>query len=117
MGSEVPIRGAEGHAADVFEKRDDVRSFDKNYHLGFQIYYMWAGSPQRYVPDFLIHLAGGTILALKIKGIDSPQNKAKRDALNEWVKAINAACGFGHWTCDVAFNPSEVQDIITKHRS
>ncbi len=28
----------------------------------------------------------------------SPQNKAKRDALNEWVKAINAAGGFGRWT-------------------
>jgi type III restriction enzyme len=43
------------------------------------------------------------------------QNKAKRDALNEWVKAINAAGGFGRWTWDVAFKPGEVQDIITKH--
>ncbi|MBM9595508.1 hypothetical protein JM664_13500 [Rhodobacteraceae bacterium MCCB 386] len=105
----------EGHAANVFEKRDDVLSYAKNDHLGFQIYYMWAGSRRRYVPDILVRLAGGTILALEIKGTDSPQNKAKRDALNEWVKAINAAGGFGRWAWDVAFKPGEVQDIIARH--
>jgi len=105
----------EGHAANLFEKRDDVLSYAKNDHLGFQIYYMWAGSRRRYVPDFLVRLAGGTILALEIKGTDSPQNKAKRDALNEWVKAMNTAGGFGRWGWDVAFKPGEVQDIITKH--
>jgi type III restriction enzyme len=66
-------------------------------------------------PSRMEYSAGGTTLALEIKGTDSPQNKAKRDALNEWVKAINAAGGFGRWTWDVAFKPSEVQDIITKH--
>ncbi|SHJ34652.1 type III restriction enzyme [Palleronia salina] len=76
---------------------------------------MWAGSRRRYVPDFLVRLSGGTILALEIKDTDSPQNKAKRDALREWVKAINAAGGFGRWAWDVAFKPGEVQDIILKH--
>ena len=76
---------------------------------------MWAGSRRRYVPDFLIRLANGTIVALEIKGNDSPQNKAKRDALNEWVTAINAVGGFGRWAWDVAFKPGDVQDILTKH--
>jgi type III restriction enzyme len=53
-------------------------------------------------------------LALAIKDTDSPQNKAKRRALNEWVRAINAAAGFGRWAWDVAFNPGDVQEIITK---
>ena len=105
----------EGHAANVFENRDDVEAYAKNDHLGFRIYYMWAGSRRRYVPDFLVRLSGGKLLALEIKGTDSPQNKAKRDALNEWVKAINAAGGFGRWAWDVAFKPGEVQDIITRH--
>lgn len=82
---------------------------------GFQIQYMWAGSRRRYVPDFLVRLSVGKMLALEIKGTDSPQNKAKRDALNEWVKAINASGGFGCWSWDVAFKPGDVQDIITKH--
>jgi type III restriction enzyme len=102
------------YAANVFEKRIDVLAYARNDHLGFLIYDMWPGSRRRYVPDFLVRPAGGTILALEIKGPDSPQNKAKRGVLNEWVKAINAAGGFGRWTWDVAFKPSEVQDIITK---
>lgn len=105
----------EGHATNIFEKREDVIAYAKNDHLGFQVYYMWAGSRRRYVPDFLVRLASGTILALEIKGTDSPQNKAKRDALNEWVKAVNEAGGFGHWAWDVAFKPVEIQDIVTKH--
>jgi type III restriction enzyme len=105
----------EGFAANVFEQREDVLAYAKNDHLGFQVYYMWAGSRRRYVPDFLVRLAGGTLLALEIKGTDSPQNQAKREALAEWVQAINAAGGFGHWAWDVAFQPSEVRDILTKH--
>jgi type III restriction enzyme len=62
-----------------------------------------------------VRLAGGTTLALEIKGADSPQNKAKRDALTEWVKTINVAGGFGRWAWNVAFEPGEVQDIITMH--
>nr|WP_207190994.1 DEAD/DEAH box helicase family protein [Halochromatium salexigens] len=105
----------EGHAANVLESRDEVIAYAKNDHLGFQIYYLWAGSRRRYVPDFLIRLANGQQLALEIKGTDSPQNQAKREALSEWVSAINSSGGFGHWAWDVAFQPSEVQDIITKH--
>lgn len=105
----------EGHAANVFEGHNEVAAYVKNDHLGFQIQYMWAGSRRRFVPDFLVKLANGTMLALEIKGTDSPQNKAKRGALSEWVKAINGAGGFGVWAWDVAFNPSDVQDIIIKH--
>ena len=104
----------EGHAANILEKRDDVIAYAKNDHLGFQIYYMWAGSRRRYVPDFLIRFTSGVTLALEIKGTDSPQNQAKRHALNEWVQAINAAGGFGQWAWDVAFNPDEVQDILDR---
>lgn len=104
----------EGHAANILEKRDDVVAYAKNDHLGFQIYYMWAGSRRRYVPDFLIRFTNGVTLALEIKGTDSPQNQAKRHALNEWVQAINAAGGFGQWAWDVAFNPDEVQDILDR---
>ncbi len=105
----------EGHAANVLETRDEVLAYAKNDHLGFLVYYMWGGSRRRYVPDFIVRFAGGTTLALEIKGSDSPQNKAKRDALDEWVKAINAAGGFGQWAWDVAFSPGEIQDIVSKH--
>lgn len=104
----------EGYAANLFEARDDVIAYAKNDHIGFQIHYMWAGSRRRYVPDFLVRLASGKTLVLEIKGQDSPQNQAKRDALSEWIKAVNATGGFGGWNWDVAFAPGEVQDIIGK---
>lgn len=105
----------EGYAANVLETRDEVLAYAKNDHLGFQVYYMWAGSRRRYLPDFLVRLRDGTLLALEVKGTDSPQNKAKREALDEWVKAVNAAGGFGRWAWDVAFRPEDVRDVITRH--
>lgn len=105
----------EGHAANLFEQSGKVASYAKNDHLGFQIQYMWGGSRRRYLPDFLVKFENGKILALEIKGKDSPQNKAKRDALDQWVKAINGYGGFGIWSWDVAFDPAEIQDIIARH--
>ena len=104
----------EGHAANVFEQSDDVLAYAKNDHLGFQVHYLWSGSRRRYIPDFLVKFTSGKLLALEIKGTDSPQNRAKRDALAEWVEAVNAAGGFGEWSWDVAFAPAEVRDIIER---
>lgn len=105
----------EGYAANVFETSNEVVAYAKNDHLGFAVYYMWHGSRRRYVPDFMVKLSNETLLALEIKGSDSPQNKAKRDALDEWVRAINANGGFGRWAWDVVFEPGGLQDIIIKH--
>lgn len=105
----------EGHAANILESTNEVIAYAKNDHLGFQIYYMWQGSRRRYVPDFLIRYASGKLLALEIKGRDSAQNQAKRAALDEWVKAVNAAGGFGIWAWDVALDPAQVKDIVLKH--
>lgn len=105
----------EGHAANVFERSSDVLSYAKNDHLGFQIQYLWSGSRRRFVPDFLVKYTSGKMLALEIKGTDSPQNKAKRDALAEWVDAVNEIGGFGQWSCGVAFEPSEIEDIVRRN--
>lgn len=105
----------EGHAADLMEKHDQVVSYAKNDHLGFQIHYLWQGSKRRYIPDFIVKFKSGKILALEIKGVDSPQNKAKRAALDEWVAAVNSVGGFGEWTADVAFQPAEIRDILDRH--
>jgi type III restriction enzyme len=106
----------EQYAANVFESSNEVGSkvlaYAKNDHLGFQIHYLWQGSRRRYIPDFLVKLANGKTLALEIKGEDSPQNQAKRDALAEWVTAVNSAGGFGKWAWGVAFEPIQVQDIL-----
>jgi type III restriction enzyme len=107
--------GWEGYAAGVFERRNDVAAYAKNDHLGFQIVYMWLGSRRKFTPDFLIRLANGRTLVLEIKGRDSPQDKAKREALAEWIAAINSDKGFGEWSHAVAFSPNEIDDIVHRH--
>jgi type III restriction enzyme len=105
----------EAHAANALETSPLVRAYAKNDHLGYQVHYMWNGARRRFVPDFLIKLANGKTLVLEIKGEDSEQNKAKRSALDAWVKGVNAKGGFGIWCCDVAFELSQMQDILQRH--
>ena len=105
----------EGYAANLFETSQGVVSYVKNDHLGFQIYYMWNGSRRRFIPDFILRLANGKTLVLEIKGVDDDQNSAKRSALAAWVQGVNQKGGFGVWVHDVAFTPSQVQDIVRQH--
>lgn len=106
----------EAYTANVLEKRTEVQSFAKNDHLGFNIYYLWRGSKRKFVPDFLIKLANGKQLVLEIKGEDSEQNRAKRMALDAWVRAVNSRGGFGTWSWDVVkAEPAGVDDVIVHH--
>ena len=57
---------------------------------------------------------GGKILVVEIKGEDFDKNRAKRDALDFWVKAVNKRSGFGTWCWDVAFSPTQVDEILAR---
>lgn len=103
------------YTADVLEKDPNVLAYAKNDHLGFQVFYIWNGSRRRFIPDYLIRLANGKTLVLEIKGQDKEQNRAKRAALDMWVKAVNAKGGFGVWAWDVALEPAKIRDIIAHH--
>ena len=103
------------YAANIFDTSPLVSAWVKNDHLGFQVFYLWGGSRRRFIPDFLVRLTNGKTLVLEIKGEDSLQNRAKRDALGQWAEAVNAKGGFGPWCWDVAFAPAQVQDILARH--
>jgi type III restriction enzyme len=92
-------------------------SYAKNDHLGFQIHCLWNGSRHRYLPDFFVRLANGKTLVLEIKGVDDDRNRAKRSALEIWVKGVNQRGGFGVWAADVAFEPWQIRDIVERHAS
>ena len=77
--------------------------------------YTYAGMVRKYIPDFLIKLDNGKMLVLEIKGKDSEQNRAKREALAEWCQAVNGLGDYGDWYADVAFNTAEVDGIINKY--
>jgi type III restriction enzyme len=100
----------------VVEAHPAVAAWVKNDHLGFSILYLWNGSKRKYIPDVLIRYASGKTLVLEIKGVDSPQDQAKRAALAQWVEAVNAHGGFGTWAADVVVgDASGMQDVVEKH--
>jgi type III restriction enzyme len=102
----------EQYAANVFEKSDHVAAYAKNDHLGFQIYYLWcpqalrAGFPRASVER---QDDGG-----RDQGQDSEQDRAKRAALDTWVKGVNTKGGFGTWCWDVAFEPAQIHDLVQR---
>ena len=79
------------------------------------MFYIHRGAVRKYRPDFLIRMASGTTLVLEIKGQDSERDRTKRSFLDEWVRAVNAHGGFGHWSSDVAMSLGEVEDILARH--
>ena len=53
---------------------------------------------------------------LEIKGLDSPQDQAKRAALAKWVQAVNEHGGFGTWAWDVVLGEAAgLRDVIDAH--
>ena len=110
--------GWETSEARFLDKSEMVKSFVKNDHLGYSIMYNHNGIIRKYFPDFIIRLSNNEYLVLEVKGKDSPQNKTKRDYLDEWVKAVNNHGGFGKWHWIVSFNPADikhkVQEVLSK---
>jgi type III restriction enzyme len=106
---------SEAHWLDHRDMTDMVAAWAKNDHLGFEIRYIYAGGVARYRPDFLIRLRDGRILVLEVKGQDTPRDQAKRQALAEWVEAVNVDGRFGQWCCDVSFAPGDVLDILARN--
>ena len=97
------------------DKNPDVKAWAKNDHLGFAVKYVYGGTTRKYLPDFLVKLVNGKTLILEVKGIESEQDIAKREALCEWVKAVNAVHTYGEWVCDSCMSPAEIDGVIIKY--
>jgi type III restriction enzyme len=107
----------EAHWLDHRDTKHVVAAWAKNDHLGFEIRYIFAGGVSKYRPDFLVRLHDGRVLVLEVKGKETPRDKAKREALAEWVDAVNADGRFGQWAADVSISPGDVLDILQRHSS
>lgn len=98
--------------AKTINESNVVKSFVKNDHLNFVIYYNYQGIVRRFLPDFLIKLTTGENLIIETKGQDNEQNKTKRAYLDEWCRAINKHGGFGKWSWAVSFDPNDLDQIL-----
>lgn len=103
----------EASEAYFLEKSEHVKSFVKNDHLGFQIFYNYNGVIRKYYPDFIIRLSNNEYLILEVKGQDDQKSQIKREFLNAWINAVNEYGGFGHWHWAVSYHPSDVEKKIT----
>ena len=108
----------EKKASQELETNPLVKSWVKNDRLGFSIRYQYKGETRDYFPDFLVKVKGYdgncTMLVLEIKGQESSQSEAKRDALDEWIGAVNKDCRFGRWAHGTARDPdgADVAKIV-----
>jgi type III restriction enzyme len=112
----VSDSGWEGTTSYMLDQDDErVEAWVKNDHLGFEMSYVYRGGIYTYRPDFLVKLRNGVMLVLEVKGQDDEKNKAKRDALKEWVNAVNGDGRFGEWVSDVIFEPEDVLAVLGRH--
>ncbi|MBI4492858.1 MAG: DEAD/DEAH box helicase family protein [Chloroflexi bacterium] len=102
----------EASEACELDHNPNVDAWVKNDHLGFEVLYVFKGVRKKYRPDFLIRLTSGRLLVLEVKGQDSQEDRSKREFLAEWVRAVNAHGGFGHWRCAVSRDPKDVGAIL-----
>ena len=105
----------EASEAFILDHDENVESWVKNDHLGFEILYVFKGVVKKYRPDFIIRLQTARCLCLEVKGQDTQQDKSKRTFLAEWCKAVNAQGGFGVWEWDVSFEPSDLPSLLLSH--
>lgn len=96
------------------ENNPNVGAWVKNDHIGFDIVYTFDGIVRRYYPDFLIQLRNGKMLVLETKGQRTRQTDAKRTALEEWIRAVNAIGEYGEWVSDISFHVGDVDGIIAR---
>lgn len=102
----------EASDAYILDNYNEVAAWAKNDHLGFEILYVYRGVVRRYRPDFLIRMSDGEMLILETKGQDTEQDKVKRRYLAEWVQAVNAHGGFGHWSWAVTHHPGAIFEVL-----
>lgn len=98
--------------AKIINESTFIKSFVKNDHLNFVIYYNYKGVVRRFFPDFICKLTNDKHLIIEVKGQDDEQNKTKREYLDEWCRAINEYGGFGKWKWVVSFDPNDLQQLI-----
>src|SRR5260370_37531469 len=73
--------------------------------MGLTITYEYMGIDHAYEPDFLVRLRNGVTLVLEIKGFDDDQTKAKHNAAQRWVEAVNNWGQLAKWAFHVCRNP------------
>lgn len=93
-----------------------VTAWAKNDHLNFEIRYLFDGGEHKYRPDFLAKLSTDEILIIETKGEEDQKDEVKRQALRQWIRAVNEHGGFGRWHSEPAVSrrPDDIPAILER---
>ena len=96
------------------ERNSGVQAWVKNdQHLGFRVPYHHDGSWHDYYPDFLVRLENGITAVIEMKGAEEKAAGKKQEALDYWMRVVNADGGYGTWTnCGLVRDMAELKDAI-----
>jgi type III restriction enzyme len=93
-----------------------VRAYVKNQGLGFEVPYLFAAQPRRYLPDFIVVVDDGRgeedalHLVVEIKGYRREDAKEKKAAMESyWVPGVNALGTHGRWAFAELTDPWEFE--------
>ena len=79
------------------QQTDHVACYVRNDRPFLLIPYEYEGVPHHYEPDYLVKLRNGKTLLLEIKGEEDDQDRAKHQAAQRWVTAVNNWGRLGEW--------------------
>ena len=98
-------RSWEQAAAFRLEQSKAVKFYARNDHLELVIPYEYQGISHAYTPDFLARLIDDTTVILEVKGFEDEQDRAKYQAAQRWVSAVNNWGQLGRWDFHVCLDP------------
>ena len=91
---------------------DIVAFYARNDHLELSIPYEYLGAAHSYFPDFVVRLTSGLTLLLEIKGEERERDRAKHQAAQRWVRAVNHWGQLGQWAFHACRDPQRLSDEI-----
>jgi hypothetical protein len=110
--SHVVIDGEWGSsAADMLEQSPKVVAYVKNDQPHFGIQYEWNSTTHKYLPDFLVRIAGA-IWIVEVDRPPSDDDDARWRATAKWVTAMNNHGGFGLWKHVICRDAKVLRSLI-----
>lgn len=82
-----------------------AKFYARNDQLGFNISYEFMGGSHIYEPDFLIRMSNEVTVIVEIKGLEDEQDRAKHQAAQRWVTAVNNWGKLGEWVFHLNRDP------------
>ncbi len=94
------------------QQQEYVHCYARNERPFLLIPYEFEGVQHHYEPDYLVRLTTGTTLILEVKGEEREQDRAKHQAAQRWISAVNNWGRLGYWEFAISKDPQMVPKLL-----